>query len=1289
LTFNFGTGGSSGGGSSGFNFGTSSSSTTKKKGGGGLLGAILHDASVVSGVDLAKHFGGDLANAVTEIIPGLYGMGRAAVAPGHNPSWSELGQQWERMFTDPIGELKRGFKEDRLGQIEAGMAKYYENYYGHNVLSHIYQHPLQPLLDLGLVYTGGAGVAAKAGRAARAAGKEGKLATLGEIADQQETVSRSPRAVFKESGGPVARATTSPRAGVRFRQVAGERLRRTRTGDNSKIAAVLPAGLGPFGSETLKWARAVFNEADMKKISRLDPLRAYNKLIGKLSEDEITALQMRSHGVTAADLKEAWAGTPDGELITPKVAELIDHPNEKMIQAEPTHRAMSQYLEQLYTENGLLRPETAAARNDFSAQQIGEMLGRPAARLVNEDGSAFQPYYMPHLIHDEIGSAPGARVGGGAGMPRRLGTMKVNKGTLISQGNVHYITDVLGPELARRAKYLMHRELFKAHMRGGVPVPVGFKLPKGWSYVRKVTLVRESDRLQTQIDRLQRLQEKGRPSAIRGAAIMRLQREKEAVLRGENKVVGERRQTIPPQIRANAPEGADLYDILKNPDDLRDSTLQQESGFRTTDQRDAVQVGDNFIAIPNRVSKAMTGEYTRSNGFIHFMQRYPIRVWRALILGTRPAFLVNNMIGNGLMYSARTAGNGALRDFFSAMRQMHGDKVARKMLDDPVVSPELRAEILQDHPTLYHGTNQRFSTFDPAKMDENALYGPGVYMTSSPEVASGYATSAIGTHEHFGEGVEGKAAADARVAELRAQGIKADTFVHTWGNPPDRIPTWMVTHYANQAPHVKMLRARVGKPFDVRKEFSATEGARILGLAWRRRLRGGIHDYRGRRQRQAWKNVQKSHMKELGANPTGERIYEQLVRMTGGKAEANKILEEAGYDAIKHEGGLITGGQSHDVTIAFDPKNVEPYFRPPVPPPVSKALTYKGFFEKHFPEQQQGGSFGYTQTPIGQSLWKNTGRRATRLARFLTTAIPHATANLAEVRMRNAMATNLLRNSPEFKAFMETVPKDTGFFDAADKFLSNGKAGKQAQSYISDQIDRSLGQYRHMSPIEAGTFRSLMPFYAWYKAIVSATFHLAIDNPVRAYALYTLGQIGEQTSKQLMGQTLLPQYLQGAVPLPGNLGTGPGGTQRLIATGSLNPWYTVAQLLRSGGDVGQMGINPFLQGAFDEYAKQKNAGGGGYGKVSLPLVAAHGLENIVTGLPTWQLFNPKEPSKVYPNRGAGGQIARREAAFWAWLGIPLKEISPSEATAAATGKKTSSKKSTTTTSGGFNFGTSG
>lgn len=45
---------------------------------------------------------------------------------------------------------------------------------------------------------------------------------------------------------------------------------------------------------------------------------------------------------------------------------------------------------------------------------------------------------------------------------------------------------------------------------------------------------------------------------------------------------------------------------------------------------------------------------------------------------------------------------------------------------------------------MYHGSSQGFKEFDPTKLDRDALYGPGLYFTDSPEIASGYAKKGSG-----------------------------------------------------------------------------------------------------------------------------------------------------------------------------------------------------------------------------------------------------------------------------------------------------------------------------------------------------------------------------------------------------------------------------------------------------------------------------------------------------------------------------------------------------------------
>jgi hypothetical protein len=65
---------------------------------------------------------------------------------------------------------------------------------------------------------------------------------------------------------------------------------------------------------------------------------------------------------------------------------------------------------------------------------------------------------------------------------------------------------------------------------------------------------------------------------------------------------------------------------------------------------------------------------------------------------------------------------------------------------------------------------------------------------------------------------------------------------------------------------------------------------------------------------------------------------------------------------------------------------------------------------------------------------------------------------------------------------------------------------------ISKQVNQALGDYLNLSPVERNVLRNALPFYSWYKAIVTTTAHLAVDTPLRANILGQIGQIGKQWS---------------------------------------------------------------------------------------------------------------------------------------------------------------------------------
>ena len=57
----------------------------------------------------------------------------------------------------------------------------------------------------------------------------------------------------------------------------------------------------------------------------------------------------------------------------------------------------------------------------------------------------------------------------------------------------------------------------------------------------------------------------------------------------------------------------------------------------------------------------------------------PLKVWKAMILGQSPRYLVNNVIGNAGMYALSTNPVEGTRGFFAAIRSVRGIKAARRM----------------------------------------------------------------------------------------------------------------------------------------------------------------------------------------------------------------------------------------------------------------------------------------------------------------------------------------------------------------------------------------------------------------------------------------------------------------------------------------------------------------------------------------------------------------------------------------------------------------------------------
>jgi len=911
------------------------------------------------------------------------------------PGIVELGKEYALDQKD----IFEGKKPHRSLDLIKSLAHQYSDYYGHDFFHHFYSHPMQPIIDALTVADVGLGAAAKGGEIA-------KVPQLAKLRQVQEITTRSPREVVQPgTGGATITDVTVPKP-----------IRNIREGIKQKITRATPATpstkLGLIQTELTRFGAAIRNDTERSAYMKMPAFDQYRHVAKKLSGDEMTAMHIRALDIHPEDLAQYWRGTPNEAELTPKVTHLAEHPSKKMIRAEPVFRAFARSGAEELKAGGKLSLESEYSRPGRFKVQASEALGRQVRPITGD------PYYFPHTTEPVRGSHPFQSVGGGKAPPRAPGTTRQNRGILFSLGKVGLRKDVLGPEYLRRVKWNKFQEIHNA-LREAAPRFTydeimgmeGGKIPKGWEYVRP--------------DASHRV-----PFSIRGE--------------GEGRLGGEAHH-------AEIPTSQDLVRLIEDPENLQRSELVKR-GMTTGDIEQARHADGKYYIVPTRTARAATGEFTRMGSFAYWFNRYPVKIWRALLLGTRPGFLVNNMIGNSLMYAVRTGGTGALRDFVLSVAEHHGWKTAKELIDDPVTPPALRKQLT-------------------AEADQ-ALSGGGDFLPVPYE-------------------------------------------------PP---------------------------------------GAQLSRAAGR--------------------------------------------------------------------------GLEHGPDLGFSERDVTPGPQPVAPPPDLS------FYQRHYPEQMEHfGSFGYTQTPegfggrIGHGFGKVTG------------AIPHLTAYAAEGNIRRALIRNYVRRSPEFRAVYRSLPKETRSFENAAEQLHSGEGGLAFQRRISREVDRSLGQYRHMNGVEQNLLRTVMPFYAWYRAILSTTFHLATDNPIRAAALYQLGQMGQRNMSAVY--SMLPSFLQGAIPLGG----GRGGTKRYLSTTGLNPWATIEQLVRgSTDDITALGINPFFQGALDEYKRETAHGG----HASPAGILGHGVWNIGAKLPTTQLIWPSPPSKLYPERD-------RESAFLAWLGVPIKEVNPREA----------------------------
>lgn len=111
-------------------------------------------------------------------------------------------------------------------------------------------------------------------------------------------------------------------------------------------------------------------------------------------------------------------------------------------------------------------------------------------------------------------------------------------------------------------------------------------------------------------------------------------------------------------------------------------TLRDLGGhFTTRDRNQAARGADgSYLIVPKHTAKMLGIEAKNSATALKWMYHKPTQVWKYAVLAARPAFFVNNAVGNYFMYAMSYGGAKAFRGYVDALRQVHGDyRVAKDL----------------------------------------------------------------------------------------------------------------------------------------------------------------------------------------------------------------------------------------------------------------------------------------------------------------------------------------------------------------------------------------------------------------------------------------------------------------------------------------------------------------------------------------------------------------------------------------------------------------------------------
>ena len=277
------------------------------------------------------------------------------------------------------------------------------------------------------------------------------------------------------------------------------------------------------------------------------------------------------------------------------------------------------FMKEMYDEGYGSLGEITELRPAPGFTSIEEMIQKIDADL--EAAGRPKPVYMPHTSERP---KPAHVYGtGGVGPQQSPGPMRETMGILLGRGQVIADPQVLRNSFVKSIKYALYRDVHRLHLEHGRKWPANEPIPEGWQVIRR------------------RHGEKTPYTVKSGSEFDNFAKQ---YLEDDAGVTG--------------------FTFEKNPfttlgDDAFEMILEEE-GHKAKYR----------VIVPSEFSRQLAGEFTRASGFARTMNAYPLRVWRHLVLKLRPAWLVNNILGNTLLYFVHNADPVAVQEFAGTFRRL-------------------------------------------------------------------------------------------------------------------------------------------------------------------------------------------------------------------------------------------------------------------------------------------------------------------------------------------------------------------------------------------------------------------------------------------------------------------------------------------------------------------------------------------------------------------------------------------------------------------------------------------